>query len=409
MSNPLRALFLDMDSYFASVEQHLNPSLLGKPVGVVPVMADSSCCIAASYEAKAFGVKTGTSVKQARELCQEIQFVVARHAEYVKWHHIIVDLVESCIHVERVMSIDEMLCWLPYNWRDRAFIEEVARQIKSKLAVLSDSIRCSIGVAPNGWLAKIASKQDKPNGVTIWEDEKELPEVLFEQDLSDLQGIGKQLEMRLRSHGLHTVKDLYLSPKKVLRGVWGSVEGERIWHKLRGEQVADKETKLRRTVGHSHVLPPTERFPNQALSVMHRLTQKAVMRMRNYGLLAGGFEIQLRYLGGKKWTEAITFQESADALHFSRLVSKMWSVRPYPQERLLKVSILLFKLVMRENYTPSLFTKHDAKRENINLAMDHITTRFGKQALYFGNAHKAIHSAPMRIAFNHIPDVKSEE
>ncbi len=83
----LRTLFVDFNSFFASVEQHLEPKLRGRPVGVVPVEAESTCCIAASAEAKAFGVKTGTPVYEARRRCPGIVFVLAQHAKYVKVHH----------------------------------------------------------------------------------------------------------------------------------------------------------------------------------------------------------------------------------------------------------------------------------------------------------------------------------
>ena len=90
----LRWLFLDLNSYFASVEQELVPSLRGRPVAVVPVVADTTCCIAASYEAKAFGVKTGTQVGEAKRMCPGIELVEGRHELYVEYHNRIVEAVE---------------------------------------------------------------------------------------------------------------------------------------------------------------------------------------------------------------------------------------------------------------------------------------------------------------------------
>ena len=101
-------LFVDLNSYFASVEQQDRPELRGKPVGVVPMMADTTCCIAASYEAKAHGVKTGTIVADAKRMCPNMVFVEGRHELYVDYHHRIVEAVESCVPVTAVMSIDEM-------------------------------------------------------------------------------------------------------------------------------------------------------------------------------------------------------------------------------------------------------------------------------------------------------------
>ena len=108
----LRSLYVDFNSYFASVEQQLRPELRGKPIGILPVMADTTCCIAASYEAKKFGVKTGTIVADAKKMCKDMIFVEARPAVYVEMHHKLIELVESCTPVERVNSIDEMQCEL---------------------------------------------------------------------------------------------------------------------------------------------------------------------------------------------------------------------------------------------------------------------------------------------------------
>ena len=83
----LRWLFLDLNSYFASVEQELRPELRDRPVAVVPLLADTTCCIAASYEAKAFGVRTGTQVGEAKRLCPGIELIEARHELYVDYHH----------------------------------------------------------------------------------------------------------------------------------------------------------------------------------------------------------------------------------------------------------------------------------------------------------------------------------
>src|SRR5215471_8216954 len=111
LSGPcLNWLFVDLNSYFASVEQQDRSELRGKPVGVVPMMADTTCCIAASYEAKAFGVKTGTIVADAKRMCPNMVFVEGRHELYVDYHHRVVEAVERCLPVTAVMSIDEMSC-----------------------------------------------------------------------------------------------------------------------------------------------------------------------------------------------------------------------------------------------------------------------------------------------------------
>jgi DNA polymerase IV len=111
----LRCLFVDFNSYFASVEQQDDASLRGRPVAVAPVMAETTCCIAASYEAKAFGIKTGTPVWEARERCPEIVVLEGRPARYVEAHHQLMAAIQDCIPHGKAESIDEVPCWLTSN------------------------------------------------------------------------------------------------------------------------------------------------------------------------------------------------------------------------------------------------------------------------------------------------------
>ena len=202
----LRYLYVDMNSYFASVEQQLRPELRNRPVAVVPVVAETTCCIAASYEAKAFGVKTGTGVAEARQLCPGIRFVEARPREYVQMHHRLVDAVDSCVPVHAVKSIDEMICGLAREHREPEGGIRLGQEVKAAIRrAVGEHVRCSIGLAPNRTLAKIAADMQKPDGLTVIRT-AELPARLFPLALRDLPGIGPRMERRLLSHGITTVE-----------------------------------------------------------------------------------------------------------------------------------------------------------------------------------------------------------
>ena len=412
---PLTALFVDFDAYFASAEQHFQPHLRGKAVGVAPVLAETSCCIAASYEAKAQGVKTGTRVSDARQLCPGIQIVEAQPSRYVELHHKLVAAVESCIHVEAVLSIDEMWCWLPYNLREPSTTERIAREIKHAIhRDVSPWINASVGVAPNRWLAKMASKMRKPDGLLVIEAHH-LPEILYPLDLREMHGVGRAMELRLHANGIHNSRDLCTVTRQKLHTAWGSVEGDRLWFQLRGQEIPDDPAapQLQRSIGHSHVLPPDKRHPDAALPVLHKLTQKAAQRMRNSGLMAGNVSISLRYLRGGKWDGQLPLDTTDDSLVFARSVAYLWRSRPHHAESLLKVSMVLDHLTHAGNYTPSLFDTpvmpdHPDKREVLNASMDQLVKKFGRQSIYLGGAHNAIDAAPMRISFGHIPDPEVE-
>ena len=159
-------LFLDLNSYFASVEQEVRPELRNRPVAVVPSLVDTTCCIAASYEAKDRGVKTGTMVKEARELCPDIVFVEGRHELYTEYHNKIVAAVQTCIPVTAVRSIDEMVCQLIGRERSLLAAMDLGRRVKEAIRKqVGSTLRCSVGLAPNQYLAKVATDMEKPDGL----------------------------------------------------------------------------------------------------------------------------------------------------------------------------------------------------------------------------------------------------
>lgn len=402
----LRALYVDFDSYFASVEQQEQPELRGRPVAVVPMMTDSTCCIAASYEAKAFGVKTGTGVGEARHLCPGLVCVQARHEVYVRYHHQLVDIVESQIPVEAIRSIDEMWCALTGSWQERKRAEQVATDIKEKIAEQAgEFVRCSIGIAPNRFIAKLASAMNKPNGLKVIPLEA-LPTALHGLDLSNITGVGRRMKQHLKAHGIASVADLCAADVHLMRKVWNGVEGERMYGRLRGEQVYEAPTE-RGSVGHSHVLPPERRNDRDALKVLHRMLQKAALRLRKLGYHAGGMQIFVRHRGKPGWSRQTRFTATQDTVEFEHALMALWNFRP-PLDPV-AVGVTLTRLVINEQATLPLFGPLQTRnRERLTEVVDELNNRFGKEAAYFGAAHGALDEAPMRIAFTSIPDLDTE-
>lgn len=403
---PLRALYVDFNAYFASVEQQLRPELRGRPVAVLPVVTDSTCCIAASYEARKFGVKTGTRVAAAKRMCPGIELIEARPATYVEYHHKLVAAVESCIHVGQVYSIDEMSCELLGRERQRERALAIAQRIKRTIAgTVGAGLRCSIGIAPNTFLAKTASDMQKPDGCVVIED-GDLPQCLFGLELRDLCGIGPAMEKRLRERKIDTIEKLCRASKPELRKVWGGIEGERVYARLRGE-IVPMAPGARSSVGHSHVLPPHLRSHEAACSVLHRLLQKAAARLRDYRLIAGAMHVSVKYLDGAHWESRLGFDPTSDTVQLLQALARLWREYPASAARPLAVGVTLLELNDEASRSGALFGRADT-RDKLNAAIDKLNLRYGKHTLYFGGAHLALKSAPMRISFNHIPDVRVE-
>jgi len=400
-NRPLRWLFIDLNSYFASIEQELQPQLRGKPVAVVPVMTDKTCCIAASYEAKAFGIKTGTMVTEARKLCPEIQFIEARHRTYVECHHAIVQAVESCLPVAVVVSIDEMACRLMGSEQTLDKSIQLGHQIKAAIREkVGKTLRCSIGIAPNRFLAKVGSDMQKPNGLVVIRA-SELPGILYRLQLNDLPGVGYRMHKRLLQADIHTVEQICALSKQEMNKLWNGIIGERLWHWLRGDDLAELPT-LRRTVGHSHVLPPELRTEESAYAVAQKLVHKAVARLRKMNYWAGVMTASISFVDGGSWSDKISMVECQDTLTMLEALETLWKQRPVASGKPLAVGVTLFDLVPDLLHTLSLF--EDKKRTQLSKAMDAINSKYGSDTVYFGGIHHVKHAAPTRIAFTSIPD-----
>lgn len=401
----LNALYLDFNSYFASVEQQLRPELRGKPVAVLPVMAETTCCIAASYEAKAFGVKTGTRVSDARKLCPDIILVEARPQLYIEFHHKLVEIVESCTHVEKTLSIDEMVCMLTGSQQQRENALALADRIKRAIAdKVGAHIRSSIGIAPNTFLAKVASNMQKPDGCVVIEAH-ELPEKLYPLRLRDLNGIGRRMEERLNHYGITTIEKLYAANRQQIRTAWGSVEGERMYDKLRGVELPTVK-HARSSLGHSHVLPPELRNHAAAFSVLHRLLQKACLRLRSYGLQTAAIHVRVKFLNRATWVAESACPPTDDTLELIHALERLWQTYPARKAIPYAVGISFSALAEADEQPLDLFkTTSEAESEKkLNSVLDKLNMRYGKNTVYFGGAHNALNYTPMRIAFNHIPD-----
>ena len=406
----LHSLYVDLNSFFASAEQQLRPELRGRPIGVLAVMADTTCCIAASIDAKRYGVRTGTPVWQARKLCKDIVFVQARPSTYVEIHHRIVAAVESCTPVSAVLSIDEMACDLMGSDREEANAIKLGQQIKQAIyAQVGEVLHSSVGIAPNRFLAKTASNMQKPDGLVVIR-QNELPQRLYGLRLGALTGIGRAMEQRLNQLGIHSVEQLCNASRDTLRHAWGGVEGERYYAKLRGEGVAHAATQ-RSSVGHSHVLAPELRDPDSAHAVLYRLLHKAAMRLRHYGYCAGGLGLHLDYLKSgsapTRWSDQARFSPHADSLQFNPVLAELWQRRPPDPAPILKVGVTLTHLVEHGQVTRDLFDPDD-QHETLNSVLDQINQRYGPNTLYFGGAHNGRGAAPMRIAFSHVPELQVE-
>lgn len=392
---PLRCLFLDLNAYFASVEQQEDPALRGRPVAVGAVNADSGTIIAASYEAKRFGVKTGTKVGEAKALCPDIVLIGGNHRKYSEYHDRVLSAVEDVLPVDKVCSIDEMSFRLIGRERDPETAVGLARKLKETVKErVGECMRCSIGIAPNAFVAKLGTELQKPDGLVVLQGH-ELPDRLEALGLLDFTGINRRMLVRLKSAGVFSSHDLCHADPATLHRAFGSVIGDRWWYLLRGFELTEDETE-RRTLGHSHVLPPDLRTEKGAKEVLLRLLHKAAARLRASDLWASGMAISVT--GFKKsWSFKTRMPPTQDTLTMQRYAMEAWPKRDF--DKPLKVGVTLYELAPTAEVTPSLF-EPTVDLSKLSHAVDEVNQKFGKNKVYLAGLKAAKDAASERIAFH---------
>ena len=329
-----RRLFIDFDSFYASIEQQDNPEYRGKPIIVVPVVSDYTCAIAASYQAKRLGVKTGTRVKTAKEKIPGLFVCGARPKRYVEVHNQIVEILSQHFKKIQVLSIDEMACEIDED--DDFDCEMIAALLKLDFQEkLGEHITCSIGVAKNVFLSKVAADMDKPNGFTALGQKAQ--EQLETLGLTDLPGIAEKMEARLNKSRIKTVEDLFNTEELKLKKAWGSIIGARWFHMIRGSLQCDyglSDNEIPKSFGHTHVLPPSKRDDSGSFEVFEALLFKGLERLNKHRIGAKRVAIYLSWRNTKTKRRGTYKKVSPIAIasmnytYWSMIANELWKQLP---------------------------------------------------------------------------------
>lgn len=397
-----RCIFIDMNSFFASVEQQAHPELRGKPVGVCPFITDKTVCIAASVEAKRFGVGTGTSVKEAKLLCPGIKLVQANPRLYREYHRRIMDELENSVGRVNVISVDEAMLLVPSYLRHRS--GDLGLEIKERVRKIGEDLKCSVGVAPNYFLSKMGTNLHKPDGFVDIKT-TDLEGLYSLLSLTDLHGIAWRMAKRLKAIGINCPLDLYRASYPFLKQAFG-VNGVNWYLRMRGFEVDLKPT-TRRMIGHqSTIVPNPAKTRAQVLAVASQLTYRAAIRLRKSGLATRSIVVSVRYAGvgrsgwgspnsgfgwwGKVYRGAEPFFDSATFFgHVRRLLNKLPMTAPVRF-----VSVSAVDLVPQGFMTHKLFGDAD-KEESLSQALDEINFRYGEATITTGTSalRERIHDA----------------
>lgn len=385
----IESLYLDFDGFFASVMQQAIPSLRGRPVGVIPFDTDAAhrtVVIACSKEAKASGCQNVMPVPEALRICPDLILVTQRPDLFRRAHNALLSEISCEIPIETVKSIDELCSILTPG--DALEPEALAERIKQRIAVnIGPHITCSIGMAANRLLAKIACKVDKPNGVTIWRPEM-MPGPLLGLKTVDVPGIGPQMEVKLARAGVATMRALLDTQPKHLRQLWGNVNGERMWYALHGYDVKAMPT-ARGMYGHGRVLSPGWRTLDKAEDCSRLLLMKAARRMRRDGFSARRLYLWLDMFK-RPWFAEHTLPSVHDDHACLTGLKALWE-RAHnqlnPRSVAIRVGVTLLDLAPSASRQLDLLMDDDRecqRWETLTHTMDGLNRKFGKRVVTLG-------------------------
>lgn len=386
---------VDMDAFFASVEQRDEPRLLGRPIAVTGAQA-RTVILSPSYEARAFGVKTGQTAPEARQRCPGLVIVPARNACYTEACDEIVAILRAFTPMVEVYSIDESFLDITASLRLFGGAVEIARQIKRRIET-ELGLRCSIGIAPNKLLAKLGSNRDKPNGLVIIRPE-DIGGLLEDLPVDELWGIGPQTTTALAALGVRTCGDLGRVPVEMLEARFG-ILGERLKAMGQGRDdspvIPTEQAPAAKTIGHSMTLAQDTTDREALERVLLQLAEMVARRMRReagaLGYRGRTVCVTFRYADFTTFTHQTTLAHATDdgSAIARAAVAIFRRLRLRQAIRLLGVSV---SHVEQGAEQLSLF-EADRRRARALKAMDAVNDRFGEFTVTWATLHDRVRRA----------------
>lgn len=383
-------MHLDMNAFFASVEQQANPELQGKPIAVVGAN-HRTVITTASYEARKFGVKTGMAIWEGKRACPDLIIVRGDNRKYTYTSSRIVEMMRQYTPLVEVFSIDE--AWLDVTHSLQLFgsAERIAYLLKAQIKQ-SFGITCSIGIAPNKLLAKLASDMQKPDGLTIIKSE-EVSRIIEKLPVGDLCGVGKQLQKQLTLYfNVHTCGELGRCDGALLKKKFGIV-GIQLSQMGQGIDdspvVPQEEEEQVKSIGHSMTLPRDIEDRDDIHKRLLQLSEMVGRRARKYGLAGKTVSIYVRlsdfFSNFQKQSSLTTPTNLSDAIYQAaiRLLDSLEINQPI---RLLGISIS--NLHEQQTQQPSLF-ESDRRKEQLTKAMDSVNNKHGDFSVTYGSLLQA--------------------
>ena len=373
-------LHVDMDAFYASVEQRDDPKLKGRPVivGADPKEGRGRGVVAAcSYEARKFGIRSALPISRAWKLCPHGAFVPVRMERYVEVSKQVMEVLHRFTNLVEPLSIDEAFLDVSGSTSLFGAPEQIARAIKKQIREAT-GLCASVGVAPNKFVAKIASDLKKPDGLVIVNQDA-VEDFLRDLPISKLWGVGPKTEERLHELGIRTIGDLRANPQ-------GAHLNELAYGRDNRPVVPDWEA---RSISNETTFEEDTADRELMLRTIRRLSESVGRRLRNEDQKARRITLKFRYEGFETHTRQMTLDRPTQS--DDEIVRSAVSLfEQFPLDRKVRLLGVGSSDLTRSSGIPSqlgLFEK-PAENENLDRTVDAIRTKFGNDSLRRGSQLK---------------------
>lgn len=393
-------MHIDLNSAFASAEQQAWPSLRGRPMGVTNRISKECCVIAASYEAKALGIKVGVRRSEAMALCPDFIMLETDPSKYTWMYQNLLKIMKDYSPNVKMKSIDEGVidfhgCEAILNGRS---LEDIGYEIKQRIYdAVGKWMRVNIGIGPNRFLAKTAAGLHKPNGLDVI-SHKNLINIYKGMELEDITGIADGYGARLRAHGIYTPMQFLEANEELLRRqVFKSINGA-YWHqRLRGYEMDDQPTQLS-MVGRQWVVKNPSNNDEYLRSCLHFLTETTGMKLRYRNVEARGICVWVSFNSGGGWKDKKMFKTT----FFSNQdiwerVSRLFDHRP-KHMTIRAMGLYLYELTPSTRSQLGLF-ENTIKKDELTKAMDEINDFYGSFTVFSADTLQGKEHVKQKIPF----------
>lgn len=377
-------LHVDMNSFYASVEMACDPSLKGKPLAIAGNPEERrGIIVTCSYEARKFGVKTTMTVHEAKKLCPSLIIKKPNFDRYRAASLGMFEILRQFSDLVEPVSIDEGYVDITDSYELGSPIE-IAQRIQKRIFEQLD-LPCSIGIAPNKFLAKTASDMKKPMGITILR-KRDIPTVLWPLDIEEMHGVGKKTAEKLRKVNIHTIGDIAKANEILLKGVLG-INGVRLKERANGidpRKVDPEAVSDFKSIGNSTTLPRDVANQQELLAVLDSLAGTVSGRLRRKEVKALSISVTIRYKDRRTITRSKKLINPVSSYEEIFLQAKDIFLKNWNGEKVRLLGITGNDLVEEENAFKQLdlFTyEQDAEKEPLIRAVEHLKEKFGSDII----------------------------